>query len=62
MRASTPTTARFAVEGDWVAIAGPADRNLKLLREALGIGIAARDGAILLSGDAPQLETAQAVL
>jgi len=34
-----------------VAITGPAERNLKIIRESLGIVINARHGALLLRGD-----------
>ena len=41
---------------------GPAERNLKLLREALGIRISARDGVVRVGGDREQIVVARAVL
>lgn len=41
---------------------GPAERNLKLLREALGIRISARDGVVRVGGDREQIGVARAVL
>ncbi|MEL6499034.1 MAG: PhoH family protein [Planctomycetota bacterium] len=55
-------TVRIPVLGDWVGAAGPADRNLKLIREALGVSIAARDGVVQLTGPESGVAAASAVL
>ena len=48
-------------EADRVALFGPAERNLKMIREALGVKIAARDRALRVRGDHRALEAAQTV-
>lgn len=45
-----------------LGVLGAADRNLKLLREALGINIAARDGTVRLTGPAESVNAARDVL
>lgn len=45
-----------------VAVLGPADRNLKLVREATGVRIGARGGDIRLSGDRHQVASARLAL
>lgn len=55
-------TVRIPVLGDWVGAAGPADRNLKLIREALGVSIAARDGVVQLTGSESGVSAASAVI
>lgn len=55
-------TVRIPVLGDWVGAAGPADRNLKLIREALGVSIAARDGVVQLTGTESGVAAATAVI
>ena len=55
-------TVRIPVSGDWVGVAGSADRNLKLIREALGVSIAARDGVVQLSGPESGVAAASAVI
>ncbi len=48
--------------GDWVRFAGPADSNLKLVREAIGVTIAARDGVVQLAGQEEPVCIAKAVI
>lgn len=55
-------TVRISVVGDWVRFAGAADANLKLLREALGVSIAARDGVVQVQGEEEPVCIAKAVL
>jgi phosphate starvation-inducible PhoH-like protein len=45
-----------------VAVAGPADRNLKWLREAIGVQIMARDGRVVVKGSKPRVLAAKSVL
>lgn len=45
-----------------VALFGPADRHLKMLREAFGVTTVARDGDLKLSGPADQVDMAAVVL
>lgn len=44
------------------AVLGSADRNLKMLREALGVQIAARDSVVRISGDRQAVGAARLVL
>lgn len=55
-------TVRIPVTGDWVRFAGPADSNLKLVREAVGVTIAARDGVVQLAGQEEPVCIAKAVI
>ena len=55
-------TVRIPVAGDWVRFAGPADSNLKLVREAVGVTIAARDGVVQLAGQEEPVCIAKAVI
>jgi len=55
-------TVRIPVVGDWLHFAGPADANLKLVREAVGVNIAARDGVVQVQGAEEPVCIAQAVL
>lgn len=47
---------------DRVSTFGAAERNLKMIREALGVNIAARDDAVHLKGDPAAVRAAQRVL
>jgi len=47
---------------DRVSAFGPAERNLKMIREALGVSISARDGIVLLEGEPDVLHAAHAAL
>ncbi|MCH8509715.1 MAG: PhoH family protein [Phycisphaerales bacterium] len=47
---------------DSVGMTGSGERNLKLIREALGVAIAARGGAIQVRGEEPELGVARQVL
>jgi phosphate starvation-inducible PhoH-like protein len=49
-------------ETDRVAVLGPAERNIKLLREAFGISIVSRDGSIRLSGEGRSVNRAAEVI
>ncbi|MBL1217201.1 MAG: PhoH family protein [Planctomycetes bacterium] len=52
----------LAPDVDRTAVLGSTDRNLKLIREALGVRISARDGMIRLAGEPEQVNKAEAVL
>lgn len=45
-----------------VAVLGPADRNLKIIREALGVKVTARDGTVRLAGERDAVHAARDVL
>jgi len=45
-----------------VAVLGPAERNLKLIREALGVSVTARQAQVLLRGDRGPVAAARQVL
>ena len=45
-----------------VPVLGVEERNLKMIREALGVNIAARDGAVRVKGDPRAVEAARRVL
>ncbi len=47
---------------DRVAVLGSGDRNLKMIREALGVHVVARDGSIRISGDRPAVAAARDVI
>lgn len=47
---------------DSVAVTGSGERNLKLIREALGISVSSREGAVVLGGDEPEIGIARRVL
>ena len=49
-------------EVDRVALLGSAERNLKLIREALGVSISARDDTVRLSGEGSSVNLAAEVL
>ncbi|MBI1371123.1 MAG: AAA family ATPase [Planctomycetes bacterium] len=44
-------TINLPQDADRVALLGAAERNLKIIREGLGVAISARDGAVRVSGD-----------
>ncbi|MEM9083353.1 MAG: PhoH family protein, partial [Planctomycetota bacterium] len=44
------------------AVFGPAERNLKIIREALGVNIAARDDEVTVRGEQDSVEAARRVL
>lgn len=45
-----------------LAVTGPSERNLKIIREALGVRVAARDGSLRLSGEGEAVERAAHVI
>jgi len=45
-----------------VAVTGSGERNLKLIREALGVSVSTQDGSIRVVGDEPELGVARRVL
>jgi phosphate starvation-inducible protein PhoH and related proteins len=45
-----------------LAVVGASERNLKLLRDALGVNIASRDGKITVAGNASNVKAARRVL
>lgn len=51
---ASPHEHRYTIspDVDRVAMLGPAERNLKMLREALGVAIVARDKEVTITGDA----------
>jgi phosphate starvation-inducible PhoH-like protein len=55
-------TIRVPPGSDQTSIVGPAERNLKMLREALGVSLSARDGIIRIGGEDRQVGVARAVL
>lgn len=55
-------TINVPADADRLALFGPADRHLKLIREALGVSITARNGSIRISGDGPAVNRAAEVL
>jgi phosphate starvation-inducible PhoH-like protein len=55
-------TIRVPEGAERVVMLGVGDRNLKMLREALGVKIAARGGSVRLSGDPEAVGAAQGVL
>jgi phosphate starvation-inducible PhoH-like protein len=55
-------TIQLTSEHDPAAIAGPGERNLKILREVLGVGVTSRDGRVRVRGDAAAVGHAVAVL
>lgn len=63
---STPNrieiTVRLPAGARRVGVLGDGERNLKLLREALGIGITARDGTVYLRGERAPVTIAKRVL
>lgn len=55
-------TVKVPSGADRTAVVGSADRNLKLIREALGVRVAARDGRVSLSGAAGGVHAARRVI
>ncbi|MGD9693023.1 MAG: PhoH family protein [Phycisphaerales bacterium] len=55
-------TVRVPRGADRVAVLGAADRNLKMIREALGVNIAAREDSVHVSGDPGSVQAARLVL
>jgi phosphate starvation-inducible PhoH-like protein len=47
---------------DSIGVTGSGERNLKLIREALGVAVSVRDGSIRLRGEEPELGVARKVL
>ena len=47
---------------DRVSVLGTADRNLKMIREALGVTISVREGQLRIRGDRPEVATARRVI
>ena len=55
-------TVRLPGGPDRVSVLGAGDRNLKMLREALGVDVTAREGNVLLKGRPEAVDVAQRVL
>jgi phosphate starvation-inducible PhoH-like protein len=55
-------TVRVPPDADQFSIVGPAERNLKMIRETLGVDLSARSGVIRVDGDLRQVSIARAVL
>ena len=55
-------TVRVPSGSDRVAIVGTAERNLKMIRESLGVDVTARDNVIKVSGDREPVAIARAIL
>ena len=51
-------TIRMPSDADRVLFLGAGDRNLKMIREALGVRIAARDDTVRLSGESQAVTAA----
>jgi phosphate starvation-inducible protein PhoH len=47
---------------DSIGVTGSGERNLKIIREALGVSVSSRDGVIRVRGDEPELGIARRVL
>ena len=62
LRLCVDVTIRLPDNIDRISLFGPAERNLKVLREALGVRVAARDGVVQLSGDRGSVTVARGVL
>lgn len=58
----TEVTIRVPHEVDRVTVFGVAERNLKMIREALGVNIAARDDGVRVRGEDVDVEAARRVL
>ncbi len=54
-------TIRVPPEADRVSFLGAGDRNLKMIREALGVRVSARDDTVRVSGDRRAVAAARAV-
>lgn len=57
----TEVTIRVPQEVDRVTVFGVAERNLKMIREALGVNIAAREDSVRVRGEAAGVEAARRV-
>ncbi len=55
-------TLRVPPSVDRVVLFGPAERHLKMIRESLGVSVAARDGSVKLAGEESPLAAARAVV
>lgn len=55
-------TIRVPSGADRVAVVGAGDRNLKLLREALGVRVLSRDGRVVVAGSAHEVAAARRVI
>jgi phosphate starvation-inducible PhoH-like protein len=55
-------TIRVPSGAERLAIVGAAERNIKMLREVLGVGVAAREGRVTLTGQKPAVIAARNVL
>lgn len=55
-------TIRVPSGAERVAILGAAERNIKMLREMLGVGVAAREGRVIVSGQKPAVIAARNIL
>ncbi|MEM7754915.1 MAG: PhoH family protein [Planctomycetota bacterium] len=55
-------TVRVPPGPERVGVLGTAERNLKMIREALGVNIAARDGTVRVGGDRARVAVARTIL
>jgi phosphate starvation-inducible protein PhoH and related proteins len=55
-------TVQVPVEADRVAVFGSSERNLKMIREALGVNVTARDGRVVVRGEPRAVAVARSVL
>ncbi|MEL6329135.1 MAG: PhoH family protein [Planctomycetota bacterium] len=55
-------TVRVPTGPEQIAVVGSAERNLKLIREAIGVHVASRDGAIRVSGPSGRVAVARRIL
>ncbi|MFZ4574189.1 MAG: PhoH family protein [Phycisphaerales bacterium] len=56
------TSIKLPVGTDRVAVLGPAERNLKILREAIGVSVTARQSVVTVRGDRAPVALARAVI
>jgi phosphate starvation-inducible protein PhoH and related proteins len=56
------TTVQLSLGHDRVGVLGVGERNIKIIREALGVNITARDGNVRLSGDRDAVAIARGVI
>ncbi len=55
-------TIQVPLGAERVGVLGAAERNLKLIREALGVAVTARDGSVQLKGDRRAVSVARSVI
>src|SRR3954471_24922040 len=61
-RAGVEITVKVPAGAERVSVVGSAERNLKMIREGLGVGVTAREGRVHLSGDRGAVVAARRVI